>query len=120
MCLYIKGIEIDPRIAKEDIPIYKVLQVQFHNRKIQLVSPYYEMKYKIGKTYKTEMKSNPYDSHEINEGFHSFIGYIAAINEIERIAYPTIIVNGIIPKGSSYYLGENQDIVSNKIKLTGF
>lgn len=120
MCLYIKYGDVTPRIAEEDITIYKILQVRFHNRKIQLVSPYYEMEYKIGRTYKTKMKSNPYDSNEINEGFHSFIRYSKALRETLNVAYPNIIVNGIIPKGSQYFLGINEDIVSNRIKLIGF
>lgn len=116
MCLIIKNHITAPEIASEDIPVFKLLMLKYNNRKLQLVSPYQKMQYKIGKTYKSQIKRNPNNVFEINEGLHSFISRKGAYRD-HVILGNTVMLIGIIPKGSQYYIGTDDDVVSNKLKL---
>lgn len=62
------------------------------------------MPIKIGETYKGEL-DHPNDSNQINVGFHAY-----------TIQKRTCNVMCIIPKGSEFYIGFDDDIVSNCIK----
>ena len=115
--------------AETDIPILKV-GVEDGNI---MVSPYTKFSYKLGKIYKMS-KINPIyhkDKCCIHEGFHSydprelqlyheFWGVIVAKGGLRHALYPAWmdIFEGLIPKGSHYYLNMSGELVSDGICIT--
>lgn len=94
--------------ASKDLYTYKRLNYD-------MKSPYQWFKYEFGKLYRTKMTS--YDGGGgIDTGFHTL--YLPTFrwnntNYFDR--EKSIIVLCKIPKGASYYIGINEDIVSSQI-----
>ena len=117
-----------PKKAEKDIIVYKI--VELTNRGIK--APYNDFIYEPYKLYKTKMKLTddfcPFDTiaqiardncneklYNIGQGFHSAkykkrLGWVD-----ERTQF---IVKCIIPKGSLYYKGLTNLMVSNQIIIT--
>ena len=117
-------------VAKRDIPITKILapnMCAYFFRGFQ---------YDLHKQYLTELKEPRWDcvldKYIINHGFHSYSKKVKmAIDEdYIHVFYPSCgvalavyssvanIVNGIIPKGSHYYLNDDGEYVSDSIIIT--
>ena len=98
-----------PKIAKKDIICYKHMVIahdKVYSRFCYANNIYYGNNWEFNKVYKTKMK---YDYNKspnlmVAQGFHAFFDM-----------GPNIEV--VIPKGSKYFIGVNEDIVSNKIKI---
>lgn len=94
-----------PKIVKEDIPVYKILN--HHDGLIHTPHQWYHIKFHKNKvilrSILTQWKGN------IFKGIHA---YREKIN-IRMFNYKTH--KAIIPKGSLYYIGINNDIVSTKL-----
>ena len=113
------------RTAVNDIQVYKILKerkTRIFNR-IKYVSPYYKFKYKLNKVYQSELEldSQTLDGVlMIEKGLHSFINLQHA-EYYRAVGGPCcetwIIFKAIIPKGSTYYINEIGEIVSNKLKI---
>ena len=113
MCLYTNK---RSRIAKEDIQVFKVLRI-YDGR---YVTPYRKAtlspnkllpKVKLGVETNYFWFLNEYASalFEVNEGYHSYLSEIKAINNkcsLERI------FNATIPKGTRYYIDKPHYIVA--------
>ena len=130
MCLQTK--QREPKIAEEDIIVYKLLVET--NKENELKSPYTEFFYTTGEEYTTEIKPSNDDSYldneasyyqqeddrdeyyGIGEGFHSAI---SAKRLSRLIQWKSKVYECIIPKGSEYYIGFSDLLVSNKIIVTG-
>ena len=119
--------------AKKDVPIFKVL------RKHQRAFFYPEFKYTLGKKYKTNIRNYLSILYEymidynvdVNKAFHSYSGDLklditesdATIHlkngrfEIYHDYEQPVVAYGVIPKGTTYYVNEKGEIVSNKIIL---
>lgn len=122
MCLTVKegfktrkeAREYKPLIAKEDIKVYKVVNLE--NK-----SPYFSFYYEKGYHYASNFSKNIVNYSrwhiKINKGLHSFIKYKKAKerknNFLSSDDFKIIIM--YIPKGSEYYLGTGGDVVSNNL-----
>lgn len=117
MCLITK--QKKPKIAKEDIIVYKVL-VNYGNR---LHSPYQWYLYKLNELVTIDKFGIDYSRINtklffIYEGLHSYISKELAFKEqkswvpIENIS----VYEGIVPKGSEYYVSKDRtELVSNNL-----
>lgn len=118
MCLDLKeGQRKRASIAEKDIKVFKMLVRD--GRK--LVSPYQFTEYKLNKLYESklvkEVREHEYGGYSVNRGLHAFVNLEYAKFKIQG-NNSRAIYNAIIPKGSMYYLGNNNDIVSNQLKVT--
>lgn len=119
MCLYTK--QIAPKVAEKDIVVYKVLDYN-------MGSPYYGLLYHLNRKITSDL--NIYDSRwhlgtqllTVEEGLHSCTKRIAAylIQRYLNIYYKKSgitysVYKAIIPKGSKYYIGLNNDIASDAL-----
>ena len=102
---------LKPLIAKEDILVWKFI---FQDNR----APYYtEFCYSPNKTEK-EVKLKVINAI-IEEGYHSWCSRSIAKSEKSekfRKFGKFKVVKFYIPKGSEYFIGEDGDIVSNKIR----
>ena len=125
MCLTVNKEKFKIEIAQEDIVVYKVLEK--HEKDV--ISPYQNFVYEIGKEYKTIMKMRSFCSlYTIHEGFHSLLNKEDAEDEKMDIQRSMIADTGwdfccfqcIIPKGSNIVYGKygaKDAIVSEAIKI---
>lgn len=113
------------RIAANDIQVYKILEKRrtWISGLIKYVSPFYNFKYKLNKVYKSRIELDFQTRNgalTIEKGLHSFTnlrhaeGYCAAN---EPYCKTWLIFKAIIPKGSTYYVNEDGEVVSNKLKI---
>lgn len=105
MCLYTK--QTFPLIAQKDITVSKQLRKG-------CISPYFELRYKLGKSYFAEFRKAPSiltpGAYVIHNGLHSFVSAFHP-----QIEYGCKTYKAYIPKGSEYYVGQEGDIVSNQL-----
>ena len=105
MCLIIKS---GPHIAKKDILVWKVI---FKDN----TSLHRNFKYSPNKSFpKVKFTMSRYESNLIYAGYHSFKSReIARFNK----TYSNLkVVKFYIPKGAKYFIGDDCDIVSNRIR----
>lgn len=124
MCLTTK--QRWPKIAWKPITVYKTVYKKENSYK----TVYQGASIHIGKTYKESvfnMVKNRQNSlfiddqkkyYDFYEGLHSVTNKNVAkiIADYFGVSYPTEIVECIIPRFSLYWIGDNSDIVSNKLK----
>lgn len=119
-------------VAKEDITVYKVVQI-FPDGKI--LSYFNDFPYEIGEIYNTNITVKHYenvysDFYYIEQGFHSYnyhlyIGLDPFLNmpvayDKSNASYYGDDIYGmlcVIPKGTEYYVNRFGDVVSTSIKL---
>lgn len=120
MCLY--TYQRKPKLALKDIVVYKVLNKE-------LKSPImYWYKYILDTIHVSGMSHtfvfNCYDGRplfSVEKGLHSFRNKSAAhtlcknLNEYRGRRYRFYIYKAIIPMGSYYYVGDDNDIVSDRL-----
>ena len=103
--------------ASHDIIVYKVLL----KRKSKLIAPFYHFEYNINETvYKTDFTENAFG--EIEEGFHAVFNMSRALGyqyllESKYWNREYVICKAIIPKGTVYIKGWDDDIVSLALKI---
>jgi len=115
-------------IATEDITCYKICK----KKNNKYYSLYYRKKYIPNKIYRMiknfYIKKDLYKSmsetniiYNINKGYHSYMNYITTLSYFELLGGTIVsmcICKFVIPKGSTYYKNEKENIyVSNKIKF---
>lgn len=106
--------KISPKISEKDIPVFKICKIYDYKH---VESKYQYFTYELGKLYTENI--NPYISSEgirINKAFHSYDMCLGIISHTMK-SVDEIIVEGIIPKGATYYLNEFGEIASNQIIL---
>lgn len=116
MCLTIKTKLAET--AKEDIVCYKIL-VKVNGFKF-FCTPFYHFIMEPGKTYKNEDKPDVFWCKNYGFGdvfggfFHTYQNPEDAIYEANYLFFrgmsevsEVVVIKGIIPKGSNYYLGES-------------
>ena len=114
MCFHVHPDHPTAKIAEKDITCYKVVEtVRGNNQyKVKYISLYQGFIYERGKTYFSEI-SRYYN--KIEEGVHSYTNLKTA-SEYKR--YGVVLIECTIPKGSTYYYDpENEEYVSNQIKI---
>ena len=106
-----------PFIAEKDIIVYKALQ---HVNCFELKCFYtpfilYPIVFVDGKCIiSSVLKTN--SSHYVGEGVHAFVNEKMIKVTSEFLPLIKIVKHwAIIPKGSKYYIGANEDIVSNEL-----
>ena len=109
MCLDIDiSLNRKPKTATFPIVVYKVLE-RYKNR---YESPYRGFRYDFGVLYTSEIRK--VDSY-IEEGLHACITEEqAAMHMFEP---HSVMVFGVIPVGAQFYLGHDDEIVSNQMIL---
>jgi len=127
MCLITE--QKEPFVAKEDITVYKTVEIDKGDKKGVYSSYYGGFYYEFGKLYQDEMEAdNSFESYfgniviqvygdysldkytHVHRAFHSMI--------FERLAFSNrylTIVECTIPKGSLYYEDKTGLIASNQI-----
>ena len=138
MCWTSKNIP-ERLIAKSDIPVFKVMEL---NVKDILTSYYIGKIYDLNVLYYNNIGIPHYEN--VTDEYHIFAGIHSYHHSLDIIKYPciyrigrkdeyiiddylrgfsrfhgkkTVIVKGIIPEGSEYYINKHGEIVSNQIKL---
>lgn len=105
--------------APEDTTVYKVLRVEkglFKRKKF--VSPCIGFHYKPEKMYHVKLKiTTTGHSMVIEEGLHCFKNMSSAGIYADSLIGPCAIVPAIIPKGTRYYINEDSQIVTEKLKI---
>ena len=138
------GTKTDKKIADRDIPVSKIV----YKKDNEFYSVYHHFKYELHKTYKTTLTGCDcwayVDLLTISTGFHcwranintptitnnyyiidsnwtdhyKYIGINSIIARILPEHYDLAIIEGIIPKGSMYYINNIDDIVSESVMFT--
>lgn len=120
MCLYFNkkyhGENPEPRIAEKDIYVLKMLDKPKENKdgSISFPSPYMSFEYEMNTTYNSIFSiEKDYFENEfhVHKGLHAFTQHSFDINDHYNIFI------AVIPKGSLFYIGKNDDIVSNQLRL---
>lgn len=107
------------RIAKKDIYVYKIVE---SIDKFNCISAVKYFQYQYNKIY-TQESPIAFDSKEnvwaIKEGFHSYKTLLKAKADYHKLHIDYyIIVQCIIPKGSTFYENENGEVVSDSIVIS--
>lgn len=108
----------NPLIATEDIVVFKKLSKRKRKAGIVFSAPYQNFLYEKGTHYYQEgydftsriTKSGRSYELQIYEGLHAKTTAAAT-----RFTNGNITIEMIVPKGSKYFLGINNDIVSNNL-----
>lgn len=123
MCLRLKKNRpnLNPSVAKKDIVVYKILNETYDGN---YESPFRSGTKWIKKGTKTSefqiLPSLWFTGWEIHRGLHSWQTFTAAKELAKNIGYNTsIIAKMYIPKGTEYYVGDNDDLVSKKLVWNG-
>ena len=132
MCLIVKLSKIDklllifnkkrylkPKVATKDIKVYKILK-EIHSN---YLTPYMRERINFinGKADLPTVKIKAYKNwllgeFFVEEGYHSFITLKEAkFNLNFNFRSNVAIFNAIIPKGTKYFIGTYNDIVSEKL-----
>jgi hypothetical protein len=126
MCL--QTIWKEPKIAEEDIVVYKILNIGND----RITSPYRYFTWNLDTVYETEIKETTdytcFDDKakteynicseevkSIGRGFHSALNKKRLSEDREEWTNEEVIFKCIIPKGSEYYIGLSDLVVSNRI-----
>ncbi len=107
MCLYIDK-NIHPRnkvrIAGYDILVWKQFTVKITEGKRKYLSPFYHMQWIMEKLVTAKLKLR---GTQVNEGIHAFVSKPA-------FSYYKVFP-AVIPKGTRFYIGVNEDIVAEAL-----
>ena len=103
------------KIAPTDMIVYKALTRKGNGKNIYYISPYMYYRYDIGDEVYRDGNGPDFTFHtgwnneiQVNDGLHAFVDFRSA-----RGLGPTVGMF-VIPKGSSYILGTDNDIVCNR------
>lgn len=104
------------RIADKDIMVYKCLQFTFKSKSIgqmdySIYSPYYNKEWLFNTIYTDKIKKPTGYKTEVEKGLHSATTIRRAKNHGGHI------FTAIIPKGTAYYKGNNNDLVSEALVI---
>lgn len=134
MCLYIDEAYCNynwmgqPKasVALDDFQCYKVLMQ--HEDTGLLMSPYREEKYQVGELKKVWMRTGAFlglGGVTVHNGLHAvrvwrraeLLAYSSNTRYSRSRGFLPRIYSAVIPKGAKYYIGHNDDIVSNRLLL---
>lgn len=119
MCLILKE---SAKIADKDIVVYKIL-LKYSDGTYR--SPYRGAQYEIGKLHTADIQyhkrlldkvdEHPITKTVIEEGLHAYTSIGSAF--LRAFFLDGIVVKAIIPRGATYVIGTDDDIVSTQLKL---
>jgi hypothetical protein len=132
----------EPKIADRDMVVFKILiyeEIQerrfifggvrprmiFEKRKLDKPVSYFRENfswskdevYKTEFSFETQVEVSSLDYQSVKKGFHAFTSETGPDYLIFPDAEPNSVM--VIPKGAKYYIGEDNDIVANKMKYVG-
>lgn len=119
MCLYLK--KTKKYTASENIEVFKRFLKPSKEDTKTLITPYMNkrlyknrlLKTKIGRIMPSILKSK---KGFIEQGFHSYSKLSTAMDKSRLLSIDCeVIYCCIIPKGAEYYIGEDNEIVSNQL-----
>ena len=140
MCWLGSDAEAKGRIADKDITVYKVMvKRRIINKGWELFSPFKDMKYELYQRYESVIRPiKPLTTNIIEQGLHCYSEdcYIASTNDSNMFVfhryvdttslgsyyafgdaqYP-VLCEGVIPKGTKYYINDGGEIVTEKLIL---
>jgi len=108
-----------PLIAKKDITVYKILNKNFFNGKYYSPHKHFEYEkgneyYRYGKKFEIRVSKTNNEKYlvHIYDGLHSY----RTLSRAKDATWGNRkVFKMVIPKGAEYYLGENKDIVSDRL-----
>lgn len=105
--------------ASIDMEVYKILSVEKSIfGKTKFISPCIGFCYKPGKVYHSKLGITQTNySLAIDEGLHCFQNMTSAGIYADSFRRPYAIVPAIIPEGTRYYINEDGEIVTEKLKI---
>ena len=116
----------EPLVAEEDIHIFKVLHVR-PNARVETPYTLYPVKFDKKNRCILEAELNPQwfarGVTVVREGIHGYVNRFAAdkealiLNRGTSMTCPTSVYQAIIPRGTKYYIGDNEDIVAEKMVI---
>lgn len=120
MCLYIKS---GVHEAQTDIHVFKVLEPRFSGGRY--ITPFFFTPVNFNPqniaTMKSELLEVYDDDSETNVvriGIHSFVNLKAVENyDFNRFSNTYHFCNAVIPKGARYYIGVDDDVVSDRLVI---
>jgi hypothetical protein len=122
------------RIAEDDIPVFKILYKTLEGK---YISPHRSYSYNIGEVYKSDIVLSVLDNYfVIDVGLHSYsidcvidintygilvndIGSHFILDSYYQCSSSPVLMNCIIPKGSTYYKNKRGEIVSDELMVIG-
>ena len=106
--------KLDEHVATKDITAYKVVIPYTRS----CTSLFWKFNYEYNKLYTTSFTIHAFDfGFYITEGFHSY-KIVSQAHRLNRL-YREHVVKCIIPKGSHYFINNDNEIVSDKIIIIG-
>lgn len=100
------------KLAKKDIPVYKIL---IHKRNGDWESPYQDYPYTLGVTMVSPLETLTRKSLNLELGLHAFRNINTVRRSLLYNATRHVVLKAIIPKASLYIKGVGGDIVSNQL-----
>ena len=105
-----------PHIAKRNIKVFKVVIIEKNKEGNTIIRPKYRSKkliYELNKQYDTQISIEEYTYLAIiTKGFHS---YAYRLLKYKGTGYCEAIMHCVIPKGTTYYLNEYGEYVSESL-----
>lgn len=108
-----------PLVAEQDIYTLKISRVNDDDKPIAYFKKC-EQKYGLLPRVKIDKNINFFDEIKIHTGYHSLLtGFTISIitDYFDCTESKKIIILCRIPKGTKYYIGNNNDIVSERLEL---
>lgn len=105
--------------ASIDMEVYKILSVRKGRfGKTEFISPCMGFRYKPGRVYHSKLGITQTNySLIIDKGLHCFRNMTNAGIYADGFRETCAIVPAITPKGTKYYVNENKEIVTEKLKI---
>jgi hypothetical protein len=75
----------------------------------EFLTPYRNVKISMGETYVSDLVK---EDTGVNIGIHSFKSLDDIISHTKKLMKNTVIIKCIIPKNSTYYIGENNNYIN--------
>lgn len=106
MCLVVSSDRLRPKVAKEDLVCYKILEVFSDG---DLRSPFRYIRVHLGEQMESELDEKPNGS-EVRYGLHTLcdkeeaVGLLKTYRDVFMCQF--VLVRCVIPKGAKYYKGK--------------
>lgn len=108
MCLYVDKEHSNMQTATKAIKVFKLL----YSFGGEYISPYMHARYAVGSAFHNDMVM---ECGIVKVGLHAYQTEVAIDELLNTRRAKLVVVPMTIPKGAHYYLGDNNDIVSDTL-----